>query len=179
MKRFFATLFAVAVALVSLVGCNSTHTSTPTYITAKDGEWFEIQSITYSLTTNYTLTSKHSWETGDRENIDKDEYIDAIKDQENISLSGNIDINKECLIKKPEQYIGIYYYYDEYNYSNYLFYKTKLLSYNLYYVKIRFLGNDDIEINYCDYNADSYKGKNTNQTIRVKPLAYKITYFNN
>ena len=49
MKRFFATVFTVAVALVSLVGCNSTHTSTPNYITAKDGEWFEVSSITYYL----------------------------------------------------------------------------------------------------------------------------------
>lgn len=185
MKKYLCTVLAALLALVSLVGCGGS-ASAPEYNSAKDGEWFEIQSITYYLNNStyqysaeeYTLTSKYIWEVGDTENIEKEEYIAAKKDQEIISFSsGAIGINRKDSIKNPTKYIGKYYYFTSYGYPEDIYYKKQLLSCNIYYVKIRFLENENIELNYCEYNIKDIFSDFNNKTIRIKPLAYSITYF--
>ena len=172
MKRFFATLFAVAVALVSLVGCNSTHTSTPTYITAKDGEWLEVSSITYYLNNNTsyndgsTTVISYKYEKYyfvdiefDRTETTKEEYDNAPENQKEMPFPTN-HVASLSSLKHLSSSVNKTFYTYRYNahpediFSPYMYYSNVLKSYEIFPLKVRFHEDGSLEISsFKDYNV--------------------------
>lgn len=171
MKKFISSLcLAILFAMVFVsVGCDSS-------------EWKEVQSITYTTESGSTaLYSKLCWDLTIEE-IEKSEYDEAPKeykpDDESIpyeyiwqSKEMNIGIdNRNELIAEAETKVGNTYY--GYYYINYgqppvYYQKVTFISYNIHYVKIRFLKDNSMEINYND------------KVIKILPLSYEVTYFTN
>ena len=181
MKKFFAVIFVTLLVVASLVGCSST--SSPNYISAKDGEWVEIHSVTYYTnneanstyeSSKYTITSTYCVETTKPEEITQEEYLDASENKisSSINLSGGeFSVDRESTLQALQNSTNKTFNYIDYP-NNY--YKVTVKSYEIRYVKIRFLDNDTFELNYYyGINDISYT------TIRVKPLSYTVTYFNN
>ncbi len=172
MKKLFVSFLTLILVVLTAAGCGSS-ADKPIYNSAKKGEWVEIQSITYDLNgSRPTLTSKYKSEY-ESEEITKDEYDNAPDDQKtdwNRFFNSNpIEVNRQELVINPSKFIGKTFYY-----GNFYYRKAILTNLTIRYVKIKFLDDSTFELNYYEDLSDEYA-----KTIRVKPVAYCITYFNN
>ena len=62
MKKLFVSFLTLILVVLTAAGCGSS-ADKPIYNSAKNGEWVEIQSITYDLNgSRSTLTSKYKSE---------------------------------------------------------------------------------------------------------------------
>lgn len=187
MKKFICSLLLVCLAAV-FAGCGSSDTpKLPD--TVKNGEWFEVQSVTYCSYTSaqYTYTSRCKYEY-EQQIATKEEYDNASDKQKDFSIGNLYDfsINRKVYLDDFKYWSNNPYYRFIYNYIDYeqyeeYYYKYVLKNYEFYYVRVRFLDNNCFEINYNNYNeTNNYNAtpQDYNTTIRVSPLSYKITYFN-
>lgn len=177
MKKLFVSFLTLILVVLTAAGCGSS-ADKPIYNSAKNGEWVEIQSITYDLNgSRSTLTSKYKSEY-EAEEITKDEYDNAPDDQKTdrdlFVGSYSIEVNRQEFVINPSKFIGKTFYYRLSGYDNFYYRKAILTNLTMKYVKIRFLDDSTFELNYYENLSDEYA-----KTIRVKPLSYCVTYFNN
>ena len=165
MKKLFACIFVfLLLPIIVVVGCNTT----------SDDGWVELYSITYTTdNSNTTITSECEWDR-DREEIDKTEFDSAPQTQKwsGYALSEAINIDREDFITKANEKVGNTYYYsfhigDLNNPISIFYYKVTVNNYNLNYVKVKFVSDSVLEIN--------FKGEQK----RVNTLTYDVTYFKN
>lgn len=181
---------------VPFTGCGNTDTpNLPS--TTKNGEWIEVQSITYwtnayltdgttqYVSSRYNLKSACYIET-ESEEVTEAEYNSATDELKGYPLlSSNFSNNRKEYITTLDNWVNKYYYVVSYEYVNYEYipthyFKEAIKSYKLYYVKVRFLDNNNLEINFSNYNENqNFTPNSYNTTIRVLPLSYTVTYFNN
>ena len=181
MKKLFVSFLTLIRVVLTAAGCGSSANGAenPKYNTAKDGEWVEIQSITFDLNgssqSTYTSNCISEYES---EEITKDEYDNAPDDQKTdwnrFFGSDTIEVNRQELVINPSKFIGKIFYYRLSGYDNFYYSKAILTNLTMKYVKIRFLDDSTFELNYYENLSDEYT-----KTIRVKPVAYRVTYFNN
>lgn len=185
MKKVFAVIFVALIGVFSLAGCISTsNRDNYNSASAKDDEWIEIQSVTYYTNNENTtlvayehnVTSTVKIETTETEKITQEEYLNVSEDKKPPSIirnsigNNNFSVDRKSDLQTLQNSINKTYVYCNY-YLNPTYYKATVKSYEIRYVKIRFLDNEIFELNY--YNGTEYI------TIRVKPLSYIVTYFNN
>lgn len=169
MKKFFSA-FLTAILLVfpiSLSACSN------------DGEWKEIQSITYQFGSSHyqytytetTFVSTYTWDI-EYEDISREEYDAAPQEYKEgaIDVYGGMQIDRKKQLSKLSEYKQIVYYFnysrDEYGLVNPdVCSKRTYKNYEINYLKIRFMGDGSFEL------------KNGDTTIRVLPTSYQITYF--
>lgn len=173
MKKVFVSFLTLILVVLTAAGCGSS-ADKPIYNSAKNGEWVEIQSITYDLNgSRPTLISRVISEY-EAEEITKDEYDNAPDDQkigQGLFVgSYSIEVNRQEFVINPSKFIGKTFYY----YYGFHYHKAILTNLTMRYVKIKFLDDSTFELNYYEELSDEYA-----KTIRVKPVAYCITYFNN
>lgn len=162
MKKFFSA-FLTAILLVfpiSLSACSN------------DGEWKEIQSITYRTETGgTTVTSTYTWDI-EYEDISQEEYDAAPQEYKEgaIYAYGEMQIDRKKQLSELSEYKQIVYYFnysrDEYGQVNRdVCSKRTYKNYKINYLKVRFMGDGSFEL------------KNGDTTIRVMPSSYVINYF--
>ena len=179
MKKLFVSFLTLILVVLTAAGCGSSANGAenPKYNTAKDGEWVEIQSITFDLNGSSQSTSRCISEY-EEEEITKDEYDNAPNDQKRyqflFSDFNSIEVKRQEFVINPSKFIGKTYVYMRGAYYNPHYSKAILTNLTMKYVKIRFLDDSTFELNYYENWSDGYA-----QTIRVKPVAYRVTYFNN
>ncbi len=181
MKKLFVSFLTLILVVLTAAGCGSSANGAenPKYNTAKDGEWVEIQSITFDLNgssqSTYTSNCISEYES---EEITEDEYDNAPDDQKQyhvlFSRSNTIEVNRQEFVINPSKFIGKTYVYMWGAYDNPHYSKRIITNLTMKYVKIRFLDDSTFELNYYENLSDEYT-----KTIRVKPVAYRVTYFNN
>lgn len=151
-----------------------------------DSGWVEVQSITYTTMDGEetTYTSMCIWDIAD-EIVSKAEYENAPNDHKgeffNFSNKEIIDVNRQEFIVNANKKIGETYYSYQYFYPDWnnegnkvsAYVKGTYTNYTLEYVKVKFVENDHIEIDY------------EGEIIELSPLylndqllPYTITYFN-
>ena len=141
--------------------------------TACGGGWQEVQSITYKTEEgSKTFTSKFYWDVT-VEIIEQTDYDSAPEELKSYSNSSygfpperTIDTDRNEFLEIANNAIGKTYYYSFYT-GPYKYLKITYNSYTLNYVKVKFNGNNSIEINY------------DGETTKVLPISYEITYFEN
>ena len=165
MKKLFSILCAFVISsVVFFAGCSD--------------KWTEVQSITYhtdSGSTTYTSTIYRN--ATDIELITEEEFNNAPPEYTESVMGYGwhsslvIPINRTETLKKVKNTVGKTIYVTAYSIydSQRQMYKCQIESYELRYVKIRFIKNDNLEINYYD--------EAENRTVKVKPTSYEITYF--
>lgn len=174
MKKLFVSFLTLILVVLTAAGCGSS-ADKPIYNSAKKGEWVEIQSITFDMngSGSSTYTSKYKSEY-EAEEITEDEYVNAPDDQKKdrdlFVGSYSIEVNRQEFVINPSKFIGKTFYY----YYGFHYHKAILTNLTMRYVKIKFLDDSTFELNYYEDLSDEYA-----KTIRVKPVAYFITYFNN
>ena len=181
MKKLFVSFLMLILVVLTAAGCGSSANGAenPKYNTAKDGEWVEIQSITFDLngSSQSTYTSRCISEY-EAEEITKDEYDNAPDDQKKdqglFFGTKPIEVNRQEFVINPSKFIGKAYVYMWGAYYNPHYSKKIITNLTMKYVKIRFLDDSTFELNYYENLSDEYA-----KTIRVKPLSYCVTYFNN
>lgn len=162
--------FLFAFTFLFLTGCNPSNNS----------DWVDIQKITYAVESSQSFTSTCLWDISIDE-IEESEYESVPDHQKSVTSSNprnyyseEIDINKKDFLSKVKKQEGrTFYYAYENGYNNkYTYYKVTYKAYELRYVKVRFLENNNLEIMYFEtMNNSEYT------TLRVLPLSYQITYF--
>lgn len=178
MKKLFVSFLTLILVVLTAAGCGSS-ADKPIYNSAKKGEWVEIQSITFDMngSGSSTYTSKYKSEY-EAEEITEDEYVNAPDDQKKdrdlFVGSYSIEVNRQEFVINPSKFIGKTFYYRLSGYDNFYYCKAILTNLTMKYVKIRFLDDSTFELNYYENLSDEYA-----KTIRVKPLSYCVTYFNN
>lgn len=171
MKKLLATIciFLLLPIVCVSAGCNTSNSN---------GNWVEIKSIRYYLnrplngyheTEEYRLTSFYECEIVTEE-VTQEEYDNASNEQKvEISSYGYIASNRQEFISSLKKFRNTPFYNYRYSYS-----KNIIKNYKLYYVKVKFLDNNCLELSYYDtYNDHDHI------TMRVMPLSYEITYFEN
>lgn len=160
MKKLFSILCAFVISsVVFFAGCSD--------------KWTEVQSITYHTDSgSKTYTSTIYRKIKDTEIITESEYEQAPKDQKEFRFDSftfdlEIPVDRNDMIKKVKNTVGKTIYST--SYPDRYYHKFVVESYELRYVKIRFIENDNLEINYYD--------EAENRTVKVKPASYEITYF--
>ena len=169
MKKFFSSLCVFAIiCLLAFSGCSSESSNDAS-------EWVEVQSITYYIdTTNYQHTAQEKKLTSyiyakikDRKQITESEYTEASQELKTsfFAQTDNLDIpeNRNETIKQIKKLVGKTIYSNYWGYQKYFF-----ESYEIRYVKVRFINSDCLEINYVDSKS---------HYIKILPLSYEITYF--
>lgn len=182
MKKFLAVIFAAVLAVVSLAGCSG---NDPEYVSAKDGEWIEVQSIVYYLNddTSYSSsqTSYTSWKYRkyyfvrtklNSTSITKEEYDNAPESQKETPYPTN-HVTSLSSLKNLSSSIGKTFYRENYSYDRSYYEKVILENYEIFPLKVRFAQDGSI---YISSFAETNNHKPS--TIRIKPLSYEITYFN-
>ncbi|MDE6690988.1 MAG: hypothetical protein K2K04_03375 [Clostridia bacterium] len=169
MKKFITALcmFLLLPIVVAVAGCNNL---------SEGDDWKEVQSITYTTDKDTTtLTSECVWEY-ERVEIEKSEYDSAPDNQKRfgsgIFSTSSLDIDRKTFIKSTNGMVGKTYYYSyhtgDYDHPTSFFcYKVTVNSYTLSYVKIKFVSDSVLEID--------FKGEQK----RVNTLSYDVTYFKN
>lgn len=145
--KLFIVILSLVVCVVPFVGCgNNDSPNLPPDI--KNGEWFEVQNITYYTNGYNTELAREKTYTS---------IICYRLNEEAGEQSREIEVNRKEFIANLSK-------------------TTK--DYRCHYVKIRFLSDNSIDINFDELNDHNY-GSSTkgNTTIRVLPLSYTITYF--
>lgn len=169
-RKLFIVLISFLTCLCCIIpfaGCGSDDSpKLPSEI--KNGEWIEVYNITYFINSfNGTHTSNElklesSYELErDTEQVSQSEYDNASAEQKYFDLPSTM-INRKAFITKLKQWIEKPYYF----FDGSSCFKTTIKSYKIKYIRVRFLNDNCIEIN------------DSNKTIRVLPLSYSITYFN-
>ena len=102
--------------------------------------------------------------------VGEEEYNEApenLKKPESIlsELSTEISVNRKKFFNDMNQYLKYSYYVNVNRIESQRYYKYTIQSYSIEYLKILIL-DDVIELNY------------SGGTIRVKPISYEISYFN-
>ena len=174
MKKFFCAIFSfVLVSLLCFSGCSPATTSDESN---KQNQWIEVQSITYCIKDGEekTLTSTVYRNIVNNEQITQEEFENAPEEQK--ELIHNLDIytlevsvNRKEMIKDLNSTVGKTIYSWSYAERQ----KFVIKSYEFRYVKIHFVDNGGMEINY--YETSDNLGFTT---INVLPVSYEITYFN-
>lgn len=178
MKKFLLPLLAAVFFILCFTGCNNSAKNSD-----NDG-WIEVQSISYSTQDGGdTLTSNYVWDYTEEE-ITQEEFCNALNiSPENIleiepgfrfpDINGTIPIDQSArknLLNSLKNLKGTVAYSYIYSVNSqgtiFAFYKRLYSNYTLSYVKIRLFDDNSIEIKYQD------------NTIKVLPTSYKITYFN-
>ncbi len=174
-KKLFCILMVLILPIsILLVGCGD---GEPQTINNNENEWLEVQSISYIINNEeYTQTSQIKYNVENIESITWEEYESAPSDykigtsiSDFYSNAQTIDIFKNE-IKTANKYVGNICYFASIYDSNCS--KGLISSYEIYYLKVRFMGSDILEINYYDNLLSS------TTTSRIKPTSYEITYFN-
>lgn len=167
MKKFFSVLMAAVLLIlpVSISACTSTTSET------SDGDWIEIQSITYTTDTeSKTLTSTYEW-VYEGDTVGRDEFINAPSDKKfPYTLHGNIDSEKGNLPEDPSGYFEKTYYarFSQNDFN--LFWLVTITDYKEHYVKVKLLSDGSMDLSYYENNITTTK--------RILPVSYEITYFN-
>ena len=167
MKKFFSVLMAAVLLIlpVSLSACASTTSETG------DGDWIEIQSITYQVGNDTTtLTSTYSILLTDIKQSSRQEFDEAPDDQK-LQLendSGAIQIDKGNIADNPDQFIGNEYYIQFGRYNQYMI--AKIESYDIRYVKYRTLSDGMIEVTHYESSLGYI-------TQKILPVSYEVTEF--
>ncbi len=165
MKKFITALclFFLLPIICVVSGCNTLN---------NNNGWTEVQSITYTTENgSTTLTSECVWDY-ERVEIEKSEYDSAPDDQKVyiLSLQKEINIDRNEFIRNANEKVEKTYYSSLNNPGSdiqYPYYKTTVNSYTLNYVKVKFVSDSVLEIN--------FKGEQK----RVNTLTYDVTYFKN
>ncbi len=185
MKKIIVILSVALTALLCALGAGCGGSDLPS--STPNGEWLEVQSIKYSTnstdhgTTSYVSTSYILKSTcrfdAETEASTAEEFESAPDDLKKYSYSyyhsseAEMPLNRKEFLDTTKNSIGkTYYIKDEDYYNATYYYKTTLKSYELRYVRVRFLEDNCIELNYYDGSEQT--------TIRVLPLSYTVTYFN-
>lgn len=165
MKKLFSILCAFLISsVVFFAGCSD--------------KWTEVQSITYHTDSgSKTYTSTIYRNATDKESVTEEEFNNAPPEYTESVIGYGWDpslvipINRTETLKKVKNTVGKTIYVAAYSYDGQMrrFDKVEVESYELRYVKIRFIENDNLEINYYD--------EAENRTVKVKPASYEITYF--
>ena len=186
MKRLLATLGVLLILpLAFAFGCKKDD---------EKEEWVEVQHVTwYDKYSGHLVgvSSRLTWVITE-EPITPAEYDSApeeLKDNFTLIREEVISTDRKSFLAYADKKIGDVYYrrtnyisspdvhfYDKYTYT----------SYELGYIKVRFLGNDSIEIKFIENSVEiEYYGKQiitispSNGYINNSDLPYEITYFEN
>lgn len=170
-KRLFCFILAFILPFsLILVSCGKSNNNDNI-----ENDWIEVQSITYVLKDGTSISSSISWHTTGWTSITEEEYNNAPYSQkwgnsDYRKMNALIRINRKEFFDNENKSLNYTYYGYKEGFSK-IFYKETLSNYEIRYVKVRFLNDDILELNYYDI-ADGFI------TIRIKPLSYEITYFN-
>lgn len=164
MKKFFSA-FLTAILLVfpiSLSACSN------------DGEWKEIQSITYRTDSGGNTVTSTYWYECQRIEVTQEEYESASSELIGSRYEGGkIRTDRKTHLNKLSSVIGEYYYLSlpiyEDTHTVWEYFKYTYTSVEVRYVEIKFLDDNLFELKYYE-NGDYV-------TIRVLPTSYEITYF--
>lgn len=185
-KKLITPFILIALCVcfvVPFAGCGGADDTPDLPDATKNGEWIEVQRITYwtntgSYTTSgatiYDLVSTYSIEA-EIEEVSKEEYDRATDEQKNSIPDYNITdvympINRKEIISTYSSLTGKTYFI--YSSSSNSYFRLSL-NFVLRYVRVRYLDNNCIEINY--YETSKNQGYTS---MRILPLSYSITYFN-
>ena len=175
MKKFVFPFCFILLFSVFFAACdNSQQNHSEEYVS----DWVEVQSIAYYINpygSSYPIsyTSYYEWDYS-RSSVTQEEFCSAtdISPEEinTISTGEFLASNdlpssikaKNELISSLNQRKGETSYYKT---NNNYFYKVLVTNYTIYYVQIRFFTDGSLSIKYKD------------DTRRVKPISYSITYF--
>lgn len=187
MKKFVFPFCLILLFFVFFSACdNSQQNPSEEY----GSDWVEVQSITYNLNdSTYTLTSAYIIDYNNEE-ITENEYNQVPEDLHQGRLysgNGKLTVNRNEFLSYAKQCVDTYHYFIQYKTeydpitnewtttpSSYWKYKVE---YTLYYVQLRFLSDNSIEIKYCDINESLNTNPSEEVIISILPSSYKITYF--
>lgn len=175
----------------------------PSYVSGENGEWIEVQSIKYDTPKDGTKTQTSYYITTTKQvSVSKSEYENAKEEQLKIPRGlGSLyfpskeentqafDFGKKSTLTLLDNNLNKIYYW---TYSGFAperdpisgnpvpmdyYYSFSMTSYFVRYVKVRFLNDGSLEINYFsgktnDNNEDIYI------TERINKVSYIVTYFN-
>lgn len=167
------------VTVFCFTGCSPVTTSDESN---KEKPWIEVQSITYCIKDGEekTLTSILYRNVTEAEWSTQEEFEKAPEEQQESSYyaviantSLEIPVKRKDFLEREKNKVGKTIYLQ--GSSPYLLYsKFFIESYELRYVKIRFVDNGGMEINYYETSDDLGF-----TTISILPVSYEITYFIN